>query len=249
MVEKLLLTLSSGRSGTAKLADILSHIPEMYAEHESDPPFKQMRKRNLTDRKSGKEFVDLVFDKWQSQNRKYVAHTCPDATDGFIHHFLEKTIPDFIVLRRPMREVALSMFKLNWIPGFNSKFSGLYAAPDEPYVLLNFHDWKKANHYQLCYWWCLESEARIQTYIPLVQTAGSKVWQTTLNEILTLNGINQMLSYFELPLLNSIAIDKVNHYESLLNTLQFKKIIPPDDQLDLWEKEIYERTNFARYQS
>lgn len=238
-MKPLYLTLSAGRSGTNKLATLLSLVPTVYAEHEGSPGFCTMREKNIIDPNQGLEFVQSRVEHWDSLPYDHIANTGHMTGEGFLEHFLALDIvPNIITLRRNPREVALSMFRLNWIPYRNKIITPWYAGPNEPGVL-PYTGWQKAHSYQLCYWWVCDSERRIQKYTPILKDRGSKIWETTLQQIIERSHFNKMLNYFDLPTVASIPQDKVNHYEYLREGSPWPEaIVPPQEFLHTLEQEV-----------
>jgi hypothetical protein len=232
------LMLSAGRSGTNKLATLMSTVPDVYAEHEGDPGFHTVRVANLQDPSIGKAFVKNKIEFFNSKPQTHCVHTGHMVGEGFIEHFLDQGItPNIIVLRRPMREVALSMFNLKWIPGRHELIRGWYSGPDEPSVL-PYKDWETAHNYQLCYWWCLDTERRIRHYAPILKQAGCKIYETLLDQILDLTQFNKLLSFFGMENVESITKEKVNQFEQI-GRAEFNQDIP-DSFLDELEAEVLE---------
>jgi hypothetical protein len=240
------LMLSAGRSGTNKLATMMSTVPDVYAEHEGDPGFHTVRVANLEDPSVGKAFVKNKIELFNSKPQTHCVHTGHMVGEGFIEHFLDEGItPNIIVLRRPMREVALSMFNLKWIPGRHELIRGWYSGPDEPNVL-PYNGWESAHNYQLCYWWCLDTERRIRHYTPILKEAGCKIYETTLDQMLDLTQFNKLLSFFGMQNVESITKEKVNQFEEISRGLQ-QSI--PDSFLDELEAEVLENipADFKEY--
>jgi hypothetical protein len=240
------LMLSAGRSGTNKLATMMSTVPDVYAEHEGDPGFHTVRVANLEDPSVGKAFVKNKIELFNSKPQTHCVHTGHMVGEGFIEHFLDEGItPNIIVLRRPMREVALSMFNLKWIPGRHELIRGWYSGPDEPSVL-PYNGWESAHNYQLCYWWCLDTERRIRHYTPILKEAGCKIYETTLDQMLDLTQFNKLLSFFGMQNVESITKEKVNQFEEISRGLQ-QSI--PDSFLDELEAEVLENipADFKEY--
>jgi hypothetical protein len=232
------LMLSAGRSGTNKLATLMSTVPDVYAEHEGDPGFHTVRVANLRDPSIGQAFVKDKIELFNSKPETHCVHTGHMVGEGFIEHFLDQGIvPNIIVLRRPMREVALSMFNLKWIPGRHELIRGWYSGPDEPGVL-PYKGWETAHNYQLCYWWCLDTERRIRHYTPILKQAGCKIYETTLDQILDLTQFNKLLSFFGMENVESITKEKVNEFEQI-GRPEFVQDIP-DSFLEELEAEVLE---------
>jgi hypothetical protein len=236
-MKKVILMLSAGRSGTAKLANNFSLVPGVYSEHEGNPGFDTVRLANQADPSVGLEFVRRKLEYYESLPQQTIVHTGHMAGEGFIEHFVAAgAFPSAIILRRPKREVALSMYRLHWIPGKNENIRPWYCGPDEPGVL-PYPDWKTAHAYQLCYWWCLDTERRVRQYAPICQS----VYETTLTDILDVSKFNQMLAHFKLPSTESIPQHKDNNRE-VLRLHQLDKPNIPSDFLTELEQEVIDAT-------
>ena len=246
-MKSITLMLSAGRSGTNKLASLLSTVSDVYAEHEGDIGFHTVRVDNLTDPSIGSNFVKDKIEFFNSRPETHCVHTGHMVGEGFIEHFLDQGIvPNIIVLRRSMREVATSMFNLKWIPGKHELIRGWYAGPDEPNTL-PYNNWKEAHNYQLCYWWCLDTERRIRHYTPILKEAGCKIYETTLDQILDLTQLNKMLTFFDMNTTDNISKEKVNQFERIGDMTKYQII--PDEYLDTLENEVLENipTEFKEY--
>ncbi len=105
---------------------------------------------------------------------------------------------DLIVLRRPAREVARSLYELATIPARTDWGRSFLLAPNDPGVL-PLPGWETMHDYQLCYWYCLEIERRAKLYPKLVAEHGGRVAETSLGELLA-GGFSRVLERLELPL-------------------------------------------------
>ena len=236
-MKSLTLCLSAGRSGTEKLSQILSLVPGMTAEHEGDPGFHTVRLDNARNQMIGHDFVASKLNDWK--DKEHVAHTGHMIWEGFVEHlFAEGITPNVILLRRPYREIALSMFRLGWIPGRNELIRPWYNGPDEPDAL-HYEGWEKAHPYQLCYWWCLETERRIRYYLPLLKELDARVYTITTKQMLNDTQFDLMLKHFDLPpLINEIPKHKVNQLEIYNSRLPVE--IPPESFLEGLEADVHD---------
>lgn len=230
-MKNIIMMLSAGRSGTGKLAEIYSRVEGVYAEHEGDPGFHTCRH---ADEATRKEFLERKLEFWHSRSEHSIVHTGHMASLGFFEFF--PTPPDAIILRRPKREVALSLFNLHYIPGKSKYATQWWCGPNEVGVL-PYPGWEKAHAYQLCYWWTLEAERRARHYRPLL----GKVYETTLEDILNVKKFNRMSAFFLLPPIDAIPQHKVNHYE-YNHVLPLTKPIIPEEYLLGLEQEVIDRT-------
>jgi len=103
---------------------------------------------------------------------------------------------------------------------------------------LPYKDWETAHNYQLCYWWCLDTERRIRHYAPILKQAGCKIYETSLDQILDLTQFNKLLSFFGMENVESITKEKVNQFEQI-GRAEFNQDIP-DSFLDELEAEVLE---------
>lgn len=236
-MKQLYLSLAPGRCGTTKLAQILSLVPGMFAEHEADGPDSccWVRQSSLDVQRT---YIKRRLEFYNSLPYDHVANTTHMIGEGFYEHFVDLGIvPNIITMRRNPREVALSMWKLNWIPFRNRTFSPWYMGPDEPDTL-PFPNYEKAHSYQLCYWWCCDTERRALKYTPWLKSLGAKVWETTLPQILDLTHINSMLDYFDLAHIDFIPPGKLNDLSWNYEHYHIEKSQPSDDYLNNLEQEV-----------
>lgn len=194
--KRLIFTVTTGRSGTKYLARALSRLDGVTSRHEPWPEFSEVMRTVQEDAGVARGF--LVERKLpviaQEKGHVYI-ETSHAFAKGFLEPLLAlKIVPDLILLRRPPRDVALSLFKLGEIPGW----SEWYLSPSDPDVL-PLHRWYEMEDYQLCYWYCLEMERRMVRYKTMIATAGGLVAETSLADVTTVGGLAQLLSNLRLP--------------------------------------------------
>lgn len=240
-MKNITLTISAARSGTRMLSKLFATIKNMTADHECEAPsFCSMRQENILNPDSGLEFVKNYFLPYiESCNGLYYSNTAQSCSKGFIEHFLTLGIkPNFVLIRRNPRDIAKSLWRLDWIPGKHPMHRVWYPGPQEPNVL-PVHDWKSLNSYQLCYWYVADCEKRAQYYEKILPQLGLKVWHTTTEDIPILEKFNNMLDYFSLPNVDTLPQKKFNTLESWKKDIN--KSIPPDDILSKFEVELLDR--------
>jgi hypothetical protein len=198
--KRLIFTVTTGRSGTDYLARILDCVPGVASRHETKPNFVWVMRDAQTNPELARRF-------WIEQKLPAIAET-PEPVyvetshvvcKGFLEPLLELGHrPDLVLLRRPHREVAMSMYRLGTIPGRAPKGLKWYLHPDDPGVL-ELPGWQELHDYQICYWYCLEIERRRQHYESLIGGMGARVVSITLAELATLRGFMRLREELDLP--------------------------------------------------
>lgn len=249
-MKQLILTLSSGRTGTTLFGTLLKRVPGVYSDEFTNVPpgeewnrfeyeFRSKRQANRIDPSVGYDFIKDKLDMYAKQPYDNFVITDHVALDGFIEHFLALGAkPNIIVLRRSMREVASSLYRLNWIPGKSPTQFVSFPGPGESNVL-PYPGWERAHHYQLCFWYCCHIEWKIQQWFKYFKANGSLIWETTLKEILDLEHFNYMMEFFGLSTVDSLPQEKVNHFEVYQHDSPIEREIPPSQFLDRLEREVF----------
>ncbi len=174
--ERLILCVTTGRSGTALLADLFASLDGVVSLHEPEPKFSHVMR-------AAQEHPEVARRFWQLAKLSVVAatrvpiyvETSHLACKGFIEPLLEMGIvPDLVLLQREMRDVALSLYELNTIPGRSPEGLKFCLSPGDAHVLA-LPGWEKLHDYQLCYWYCLETARRAKLYAEAVQARGGAV--------------------------------------------------------------------------
>jgi hypothetical protein len=201
MIDKrLIFTVTTGRSGTDYLARMLACVPGVVSEHEPRPHFVWAMRKAQGDPGIARKF--LVEEKLPAIRRakgRVYSETSHLVCKGFLEPLAEMGYrPDLILLRRPHREVALSMYRLGTIPGRTEKALKWYLTPDDPGVL-PLENWQRLHDYQLCYWYCLEIERRRQEYGRMFSDLGSRVVDISLQELATFGGFMRLRKELALP--------------------------------------------------
>lgn len=191
--KRLLFTVTTGRSGTAFLASVLRLFNQVSAHHEPEPHFRHHLRSVQAD-------PELAARFWREEklpaiarlNRPIYAETSHLICKGFLEPLIDLGItPDLILLLRPHRQVALSLFQLNTIPGRTDKAGQYYLRPDDPNVA-SISAWQHLHDYQLCYWYCLEIARRQIIYQHLVERLGARTITLRLDELNTLQGFRRL---------------------------------------------------------
>ncbi|MEO2069245.1 MAG: hypothetical protein ABGX27_07015 [Desulfurobacteriaceae bacterium] len=188
--KRLIFTVTTGRSGTGYLAKMLSLFPSIYAFHEPEPDFVDVMRKAI-------EKPELAVKFWVFKKLPVIAKLLKNIycetshlfCKGFFYPLLDLGIlPELIILRRERRKVAKSLFELDTIPGRTPLAIFYYLKPDDRGVYLPLANWQKLHDYQLCYWYCLEIEKRMEIYREEVLKRGGKVYEAEFSSLLSLEG-------------------------------------------------------------
>ena len=102
----------------------------------------------------------------------------PTCSAGYAEAFLRLgVLPDIIVLRRPLREIAQPLLRLNSVPARTGL--GLYLLRSTTLVCCRFSAGHRSNH-QLCFWYALEIERRQLRYTQIFAELGRRIVEVTL---------------------------------------------------------------------
>jgi hypothetical protein len=198
--KRLVFTVTPGRSGSEFLALMMECIPTVASYHEPVPNFVEVMRAAQTDPALATRFwVEKKLPEIGRAGGKVYVETSHLFCKGFYEPLLELGIrPDLILLTRPHRQVAVSLYKLDSIPGRTEGGIRWYLGPEDPGVL-PIHGWQELHDYQLCYWYCLEIERRQQEYARMALAMGCRVASTSLDEIKTLEGFSAVRRKLDLP--------------------------------------------------
>lgn len=239
------VTLTPGRSGTAKLAAIMNEVVGMYGTHEAEPCYSRVLGHSLHSRPLRAGFAAskiLQIDSLKVQN---YCDTSFMAAYGFIEEFIKLgRIPNAIHLRRDHTLVALSMLQLGSIPTHSPDHNErkYFMHPNDPGAL-KFPDWWSASDYQLCYWHCLNMENLAEKYMHIISMHGGKVYTIGAGHLNSLEHINAMLTYFELPNLKSVSNEILNSKSELKRDIIPRHILREQQEV---EQAVYEARDFSR---
>jgi len=204
--KRLIFTVTTGRSGTGYLSKALSFLPNVASYHEPEPSFSNVMRLAQKNANIAYEFwVDKKLPHIASVPAQVYIETSHLFCKGFVEPLLELGFtPDIIILTRPHREVATSMYQLDTIPGLTDKGLRYYLSPDDPNVL-PLPGWHTLHDYQLCYWYCLEIERRSVHYEKMFLERGARVAKTSLNDITTVLGFHRLVMQLDLPRLGPVG--------------------------------------------
>ena len=183
-MKHLVFCLSAGRTGTARLANLLSHCPDTTAQHESDPNFLDIARPSRNDRRKGIDW--WLHDKLPAIMNQPGTHYVETShlfgkgpelalldvlRDKEYSSIYPEVTFDLMFLSRPHREIALSYWRRNTIPG-RTAGGNLYLLHPAAAIYFPVPQYKTLNNYQLCYWYALEMEARVLATVRAFEDAG-----------------------------------------------------------------------------
>ncbi len=182
--KRLIFTITPGRSGTAYLAFVLSLLPGVSSRHEPEPRFSDVMRAAVRNEKLARDFwLQKKLPFIRSIREPIYVETSHLFCKGFVEPLLELGYwPDVIILKRAHRQVALSLYSLNAVPGRTPDGWHWLLSPDDPDVL-GLPSWQDLHPYQLCYWYCLEIERRADSYRRLFESNARRVGVTSVPEL------------------------------------------------------------------
>lgn len=236
----LIFTITPGRSGTGYLANLCSCIPDTISLHEPDPDFAYVMRKVQNNSKLAYEFlINVKLPHIASLPTKHYIETSHLFCKGFFEPLLDIDIKfDVVFLKRNKRDVALSLYQLNTIPGRTSLGLQYLLHPMDPDVL-PLKDWEKLHDYQLCYWYCLEIDRRMQKYHQIAKQKGLSTIDTNIENLRSFKGFRKFVSVLSLPEPNWREFFRLRNQK--INQKQYdktRKIIDINRNLDVMEQEV-----------
>lgn len=197
---QLILTCTTGRSGTGFLAAALTMVPGLVSTHEPKPWLAEVLRDVQTDPDLARRFLlERKLPEWANITTRSYAETSHLYCKGFFEPLFDLGLrPDLVILHRPPRQVACSMLRLDTVPGRTAQGLRWYLSPDDPGVL-PLPGWRELDDYQLCYWYCLEIARRAEHYDTLFRHHGARVSRIELAEVRTVGGFRRLLRELALP--------------------------------------------------
>ena len=199
-VNRMIFSLNPGRCGSMYMHKTFRSVPKVVSLHEPWPTFQDANCNGLThdERLTWLKDEKLHYIKGLAQDN--YLETSNQFMRGWPGLLLELgEIPDIIILRRPHREVALSAWRMGYIPARSVVASKYGLNPDDKDALLSCENFSRWTDYQLCYWHCLEVEERVKKFVPSLVAAGSIIAETTLADIRTARGFLELVKELGLP--------------------------------------------------
>lgn len=196
---QLIFAITSGRSGTKLMARILEECCNIQAEHEAIPRANFVLRSVQAHPEAAKwwlssEKLPAIASRLDDRPYADISHLY---CKGFIEAILQLGLrPDFIVLTRPTREVASSLYAINCIPKRSPSGQLVLLAPDDPGVLAP-DDWHRWDDYQLCFWYAKEIERLQRHYSRILPSAGCRVFEISMQKLTDENAILQLIRFLK----------------------------------------------------
>jgi hypothetical protein len=212
--KRLVFSVTTGRSGTKYLTYILSLLKNVKAEHEAKPAFHEYYRMILNQEYRFKDFwLEKKLPHIASLKESIYCDMSHVACKGFLEPLLELGIkPSLIILRRNKRDVASSLLRLNTIPSRTPLGLVYLNSPEDNNALKLSANINKLTDYQLCYWYTLEIERRQDYYKNVFQNNGYLVTDVNFDDLVSGEGIKQIIKELELP--NFTFIGKLKYLKN-----------------------------------
>ena len=184
--KRLCFTVTSGRSGTKLLAELLRGGAGICAEHEPAPRFNYVLRSILDCPEAARWWLET--EKLPAMAERVGAETAYAETShltckGFIEPLLELGLrPVLLFVARPARDVARSLFKIGAIPERTPSGRLVLIGPAHS-PFLRVADWENWTDYQLCYWYAREIERRQGYYRKLASRVGLEWFDCPFDDI------------------------------------------------------------------
>ena len=179
------LTVTSGRSGTKLLAVLLSEALLLAAHHEPVPRVNFVMRSFVAAPGAAEGWLrteKIPAMLALARNGVYV-ETSHLFCKGLIGPILALGVrPKLIMLTRPAREVASSLFRMNVIPERTENGRLVLLGPEDPGVL-RFPNWRQYSDYQLCFWYAREIERRQAQYTKLAAETGIEHLRVAMRDL------------------------------------------------------------------
>jgi len=197
---RLVFTVTSGRSGSESLCRLFACVAGVEAAHEPAPHLELL----LHDIQFDDRLADLFWRRVKmprlaAVRRPVYVETSHLVSKGYFEPMLRAGLaPSVIVLRRPAREVAMSLYRIGTVPGRSKKGRQFCLTPDDR-TLTTVADWDRLDDYQVCYWYALETEARQAAYPALLAARGCRVVETGIEDLNREGAFEDLLQALEIP--------------------------------------------------
>lgn len=193
----LTLTVTSGRSGTKLLAVLLRDALGLAAEHEPAPRLNFVMRSFVEAPSAARAW--LLTEKLPAMvsaaRNGFYAETSHLFCKGLIEPMIQLGVnPTLIILSRPAREVASSLFRMNVIPVRTESGRLVLLGPDDSGVL-RLPDWSRFSDYQLCYWYALEIERRQTHYLQNASALGLNCLHVPMRWLLSREHLGKLAAF------------------------------------------------------
>ncbi len=234
---RLIFSLNPGRCGTHWLAKAFATVPGVHSEHEDPPTFVEvMNAVQGRPDEARRWLTNVALSYIRSLDCAVYSKMSHLFVQGFVEPMLSLgVVPDVVVIHRPAREVALSMWRLGETPGRTGLGLRYRLSPDDPGMLLSVEDYSAWSDYKLCLWHYWEVQLRIQKYTPMLTKAGARVVEIQTNELSS--RFLDLVKFLGLPDPDMSKFDAMR-YDHLAGTRAEQRAIWPSCDMDADEQEI-----------
>ena len=176
--------VTSGRTGTKYIANLLSICKDTTITHEPWPAFEDALPAVRRDPNAARDF--WLYYKLPAilgcPTRTYI-ETSNVFAKGFLEPLLALNVmPKLILLGRHPREIARSYLERNTVPGRTKLGLQFMLTPDDEGVL-PLPGWRDLSDYQLCFWSSLEMERRQLRAFELMTASGGLALPVETREV------------------------------------------------------------------
>lgn len=177
---QLVFSLSAGRTGSEYLTRLMALLPDTTSFHEPEPAFQRVMRPALRNPSLARDFLEhYKLPALAATEAGTIVETSHLFGKGFVEPMLELGVrPSVINLHREPRAVALSYLTRYTVPARTRYGWTFLLQPDDPGVL-PISPWRDLTDYQLCYWYALETERRIDFYSGMLREQGALVIDTS----------------------------------------------------------------------
>lgn len=182
--KNIIMCLTTGRSGTNLLEQLLALAKDTCAVHEPEPAFHHVLEDVKRDPSAAVAFVrDRKLPDINARPQANYAETSHLFGKGFFEAFTALGVPfRLIILNREPREVAKSLWRIKTIP-HRTKYGRNFLFDPEQAGVMKLRGWRRMSDYQLCYWYCLEVERRKIVYAAECRERGIPIVEISLEQL------------------------------------------------------------------
>lgn len=194
---QLVFTVTSGRSGTKLLTELLARSLGVAALHEPEPRANFELRSTIEHPEHGLHW--LIEEKLpqiaEEQRDSLYIETSHLYCKGFIELLLQLGLQTrFIILRRDPKAIARSLFQMSCVPERTDAGKLVLIGPSDPGVLA-LPNWEKYSDYQLCYWYAKEIERRQAYYVEAFDAVGIPAYETSITDLLDWAKFTQLCKF------------------------------------------------------
>lgn len=248
--KRFIFTVTTGRSGSSFLTEILGCLKDTCSVHEPRPRLDRVMRMTQGYPIVAEEFLSkkkIPAIGGMLKNKSIYAESSHLFCKGFVEAWLrsdEVPTPDLICLDRDLRKISCSLLQIGTTPGRTWQGLKYYLAPNDPDNLTLIEEHDSLHDYQICYWYCLEIEARKKHYKTLIEEQGGKCIHTSIEQLKTPEGIEAVRENLNLP---GFSFFGKQRYQRIINQVinpkskEKNRLNITEKQIIAWEKEIEDK--------